>query len=125
MLLKGHTLIVRILVNVCNLEALDDHKISPLFVAAQYGQRECLEILINAGTCLSYNNSPLGFFFFSFCKYRAVLYLLYLISSFFKNVFMCYNYIKNNLHVYFFFFLFFFFLSLSRETPEHFVALAS
>lgn len=46
---KGHTLIVRILVNVCNLEALDDHKISPLFVTAQYGQRECLEILINAG----------------------------------------------------------------------------
>lgn len=38
---------------------------------------------------------------------------------------MCYNYIKNNLHVYFFFFLFFFFLSLSGETPEHFVVLAS
>lgn len=38
-----------ILVNVCNLEALDDHRISPLFVAAQYGQQECLEILVNAG----------------------------------------------------------------------------
>lgn len=37
------------LVNVSNLEALDDHGISPLFVAAQYGQQECLEILVNAG----------------------------------------------------------------------------
>ncbi|XP_076616232.1 ankyrin repeat and SOCS box protein 3 [Chaetodon auriga] len=46
---KGHSEIVRILVNVCNLEALDDHRISPLFVAAQYGQQECLEILVNAG----------------------------------------------------------------------------
>ncbi|XP_053270395.1 ankyrin repeat and SOCS box protein 3 [Pleuronectes platessa] len=46
---KGHSDIVRILVNVCHLEALDDHDISPLFVAAQYGKQECLEILINAG----------------------------------------------------------------------------
>ncbi|XP_027132873.1 ankyrin repeat and SOCS box protein 3 isoform X2 [Larimichthys crocea] len=46
---KGHGEIVSILVNVCNLEALDDHRISPLFVAAQYGQQECLEILVNAG----------------------------------------------------------------------------
>ncbi|XP_069373966.1 ankyrin repeat and SOCS box protein 3 isoform X2 [Paralichthys olivaceus] len=46
---KGHSDIVRTLVNVCNLEALDDHNISPLFVAAQYGQQESLEILINAG----------------------------------------------------------------------------
>lgn len=46
---KGHSEITRILVNVGNLEALDDHKISPLFLAAQYGQRECLEILVNAG----------------------------------------------------------------------------
>lgn len=46
---KGHGEIVRILVNVCSLEALDDHKISPLFLAAQYGQQECLEILVNAG----------------------------------------------------------------------------
>ncbi|XP_039990270.1 ankyrin repeat and SOCS box protein 3 isoform X2 [Xiphias gladius] len=46
---KGHSEIVRILVNVCNLEAVDDHRISPLFVAAQYGQQECLEILVNAG----------------------------------------------------------------------------
>ncbi|XP_023274698.1 ankyrin repeat and SOCS box protein 3-like [Seriola lalandi dorsalis] len=46
---KGHSEIVRILVDVCNLEALDDHRISPLFVAAQYGQQECLEVLVNAG----------------------------------------------------------------------------
>ncbi|XP_029313086.1 ankyrin repeat and SOCS box protein 3 [Cottoperca gobio] len=46
---KGHSEIVRILANLCNLEALDDHKISPLFLAAQYGQQECLEILVNAG----------------------------------------------------------------------------
>ncbi|XP_062270925.1 ankyrin repeat and SOCS box protein 3 isoform X1 [Scomber scombrus] len=46
---EGHSEIARILVNVCNLEALDDHKISPLFVASQYGQQECLEILVNAG----------------------------------------------------------------------------
>lgn len=51
-LFKGHSEIVRILVNVCNLEALDDHRISPLFVAAQYGQIECLEILVNAGNTL-------------------------------------------------------------------------
>lgn len=40
---------MQILVNVCNLEVLDDHKISPLFVAAQYGRSECLQTLINAG----------------------------------------------------------------------------
>ncbi|XP_068455397.1 ankyrin repeat and SOCS box protein 3 [Clinocottus analis] len=50
---KGHKDIVRILVGVCNLEALDDHKISPLFVAAQYGQQECLEILVAAGANVS------------------------------------------------------------------------
>lgn len=47
--LKGHSEIVRVLVRVCNLEALDDHNISPLFLAAQYGKQECLEILVNAG----------------------------------------------------------------------------
>ncbi|XP_063749574.1 ankyrin repeat and SOCS box protein 3 [Eleginops maclovinus] len=46
---KGHSDIVRVLVNMSNLEALDDHKISPLFVSAQYGRQECLEILVNAG----------------------------------------------------------------------------
>lgn len=40
---------MQILVGVCNLEALDDHNISPLFLAAQYGKQECLEILVNAG----------------------------------------------------------------------------
>ncbi|XP_075937717.1 ankyrin repeat and SOCS box protein 3 isoform X1 [Anarhichas minor] len=50
---KGHSEIVRILVDVCNLEALDDHKISPVFVAAQYGQQQCLEILVNAGANVS------------------------------------------------------------------------
>ncbi|KAM8837805.1 ankyrin repeat and SOCS box protein 3 isoform 2-T2 [Spinachia spinachia] len=50
---KGHSEIVRILVNVCDLEALDDHKISPLFVAAQYGQQECLKILVGAGANVS------------------------------------------------------------------------
>ncbi|XP_029934528.1 ankyrin repeat and SOCS box protein 3 isoform X2 [Myripristis murdjan] len=46
---KGHTEIVRKLITVCHLEALDDHKITPLFLAAEYGQLECLEILVNAG----------------------------------------------------------------------------
>ncbi|XP_024140657.1 ankyrin repeat and SOCS box protein 3 isoform X1 [Oryzias melastigma] len=46
---KGHSRIVSILVRVCNLEVLDDHGISPLFVAAQYGQTESLEALIHAG----------------------------------------------------------------------------
>uniref|UniRef100_A0A3P9HW24 Ankyrin repeat and SOCS box containing 3 n=1 Tax=Oryzias latipes TaxID=8090 RepID=A0A3P9HW24_ORYLA len=52
---KGHGQIVSILVKVCNLEVLDDHGISPLFVAAQYGQRESLEALIHAGADV---NSP-------------------------------------------------------------------
>ncbi|XP_053719121.1 ankyrin repeat and SOCS box protein 3-like isoform X1 [Synchiropus splendidus] len=46
---KGHSGIVRLLVKVCNLEARDDHEITPLFVAAQYGRQECLEILIKSG----------------------------------------------------------------------------
>ncbi|XP_039644563.1 ankyrin repeat and SOCS box protein 3 isoform X1 [Perca fluviatilis] len=50
---KGHSEIVRLLASVCNLEALDDHKISSLFVAAQYGRQECLEILVNAGANVS------------------------------------------------------------------------
>ncbi|XP_032357737.1 ankyrin repeat and SOCS box protein 3 isoform X6 [Etheostoma spectabile] len=50
---KGHSEIVRILADVCNLEAVDDHKISSLFVAAQYGRQECLEILVNAGADVS------------------------------------------------------------------------
>lgn len=46
---KGHTEIVRYLVGVCHLEAVDDYRITPLFVAAQYGHQQCLEILANAG----------------------------------------------------------------------------
>ncbi|XP_028332223.1 ankyrin repeat and SOCS box protein 3 isoform X2 [Gouania willdenowi] len=46
---KGHSGIVRLLSTVCDLEAVDEHNITPLFLAAQHGQRECLEILINAG----------------------------------------------------------------------------
>ncbi|KAM6951520.1 ankyrin repeat and SOCS box protein 3 [Aplochiton taeniatus] len=50
---KGYSEILRTLVGVCNLEALDDHKITPLFVAAQYGQQQCLEILANAGASVN------------------------------------------------------------------------
>ncbi|XP_074519953.1 ankyrin repeat and SOCS box protein 3 isoform X2 [Halichoeres trimaculatus] len=46
---KGQSEIVQILVSVCDLEVLDDHRISPLFVAAQYGQQDCLQILVNTG----------------------------------------------------------------------------
>ncbi|KAK0135691.1 Ankyrin repeat and SOCS box protein 3 [Merluccius polli] len=46
---KGYRDIVCILICVCHLEAVDDHNITPLFVAAQYGRHECLEILVGAG----------------------------------------------------------------------------
>ncbi|CAN9508852.1 unnamed protein product [Ophioblennius macclurei] len=46
---EGHKEIVRLLINVSNIESVDDHRITPLFLAAQYGEKECLEILINAG----------------------------------------------------------------------------
>ncbi|XP_062859737.1 ankyrin repeat and SOCS box protein 3 isoform X2 [Trichomycterus rosablanca] len=46
---KGHTEIVKFLVTVCSLEAVDDYGITPLFVAAQYGRHQCLEILAKAG----------------------------------------------------------------------------
>lgn len=48
---KGHSDIVRLLVAVpgCQLEVRDDHDITPLFVAAQYGQKQCLQILADAG----------------------------------------------------------------------------
>ncbi|KAG7261511.1 hypothetical protein CRUP_010318, partial [Coryphaenoides rupestris] len=46
---KGYEEILRILVGVCRLETVDDHNITPLFVAAQYGRHGCLEILANAG----------------------------------------------------------------------------
>ncbi|XP_051928654.1 ankyrin repeat and SOCS box protein 3 [Hippocampus zosterae] len=41
--------IVRLLVRSANLEAPDDYKITPLFLAAQHGRRECLEVLVRAG----------------------------------------------------------------------------
>ncbi|XP_026132743.1 ankyrin repeat and SOCS box protein 3 [Carassius auratus] len=46
---KGHTEIVRYLVSVCSLEAVDDYGITPLFVAAQYGHHQCLEIVASVG----------------------------------------------------------------------------
>lgn len=46
---KGHIEIVRYLVSLCTLEAVDDYGITPLFVAAQYGHHQCLDILANAG----------------------------------------------------------------------------
>lgn len=51
---QGHSEVVQVLVNVCNLEAVDDHRISPLFVAAQYGRAACLQILISAGKYCSF-----------------------------------------------------------------------
>ncbi|XP_064177205.1 ankyrin repeat and SOCS box protein 3 isoform X1 [Anguilla rostrata] len=46
---KGHAEIVRLLAGVARVNAVDDFEITPLFVAAQYGQRRCLEILADAG----------------------------------------------------------------------------
>ncbi|KAI5623419.1 ankyrin repeat and SOCS box protein 3 [Silurus asotus] len=46
---KGNTEIVKVLVRVCSLEVVDDYGITPLFVAAQYGHHQCLEILAVAG----------------------------------------------------------------------------
>ncbi|XP_046870557.1 ankyrin repeat and SOCS box protein 3 [Hypomesus transpacificus] len=48
---KGSSEMVRLLIAVpaCKLEALDDNNITPLFLSAQYGRRECLQILIDAG----------------------------------------------------------------------------
>ncbi|XP_029954855.1 ankyrin repeat and SOCS box protein 3 isoform X2 [Salarias fasciatus] len=57
---KGHSEIVRLLVDVCDLESVDDHKISPLFLAAQYGQKECLEILVNAGADVNTRSADLA-----------------------------------------------------------------
>lgn len=49
LLCQGDCDIVQQLVKVCNVEAPDDLKITPLFVAAQYGRVQCLRILIDAG----------------------------------------------------------------------------
>lgn len=40
---------VSFLVGVAQLDITDDFEITPLFVAAQYGQRRCLELLAEAG----------------------------------------------------------------------------
>ncbi|KAM9716468.1 ankyrin repeat and SOCS box protein 3 isoform 4-T4 [Menidia menidia] len=57
---KGSVDIVRVLAGVCHLEARDDHGVSPLFVAAQYGRRECLEALISAGASVNSQASDLA-----------------------------------------------------------------
>uniref|UniRef100_A0A8C6UCU5 SOCS box domain-containing protein n=1 Tax=Neogobius melanostomus TaxID=47308 RepID=A0A8C6UCU5_9GOBI len=46
---KGHGEIVDLLSANANLESFDDHHITPLFLAAQYGQLTCLKKLIAAG----------------------------------------------------------------------------
>ncbi|KAL4612986.1 ankyrin repeat and SOCS box protein 3-like [Arapaima gigas] len=46
---KGHPEMVRFLVGVAHVDPIDDFEITPLFVAAQYGQRQCLDILADAG----------------------------------------------------------------------------
>ncbi|XP_054624477.1 ankyrin repeat and SOCS box protein 3-like isoform X2 [Dunckerocampus dactyliophorus] len=46
---QGHTGVVRILARVAHLEARDDNRVTPLFLAAQYGRRECLKVLVDAG----------------------------------------------------------------------------
>lgn len=50
---KGHSGIVRLLSEVSDLEAVDDHRITPLFVSAQYGKFESLRILIAAGASVN------------------------------------------------------------------------
>ncbi|XP_061562551.1 ankyrin repeat and SOCS box protein 3 isoform X2 [Phycodurus eques] len=57
---QDHVDIVRILVRSADLEARDDYKITPLFLAAQYGQRECLEVLVGAGANVNTQASDLA-----------------------------------------------------------------
>ncbi|KAJ0016324.1 hypothetical protein NQD34_014614 [Periophthalmus magnuspinnatus] len=47
-----HQAIVELLSAVSDLESKDDHGITPLFVAAQYGRFSCLRTLIAAGACV-------------------------------------------------------------------------
>lgn len=44
--------------SICTLEAVDDYGITPLFVSAQYGHHQCLEILANAGENVSLMINP-------------------------------------------------------------------
>ncbi|XP_019730132.1 ankyrin repeat and SOCS box protein 3 isoform X2 [Hippocampus comes] len=46
---QDHVDIVRLLVESADLEAPDDYKVTPLFLAAQHGRRQCLEVLVHAG----------------------------------------------------------------------------
>ncbi|XP_031439184.1 ankyrin repeat and SOCS box protein 3 isoform X2 [Clupea harengus] len=46
---RGHADIVRMLAGVSSLEAVDDYSITPLFLAAQYGHSQCVEMLAGAG----------------------------------------------------------------------------
>ncbi|XP_053367679.1 ankyrin repeat and SOCS box protein 3-like [Clarias gariepinus] len=51
---KGHSEIVKFLLSLCSLEAVDYDGFTPLGLAAQYGQHHCLEILINAGANVNF-----------------------------------------------------------------------
>ncbi|XP_077359559.1 ankyrin repeat and SOCS box protein 3 isoform X2 [Festucalex cinctus] len=57
---QNHADIVRILVRTADLEARDDFKMTPLFVAAQYGQQESLEVLVSAGAKVNTQASDLA-----------------------------------------------------------------
>ncbi|XP_061665522.1 ankyrin repeat and SOCS box protein 3 [Syngnathoides biaculeatus] len=58
---RDHVDIVSILVlKSANLEARDDYNITPLFLAAQYGRRECLEVLVHAGANVNTQASDLA-----------------------------------------------------------------
>ncbi|KAJ8284617.1 hypothetical protein COCON_G00034670 [Conger conger] len=57
---KGHAEIVRFLASVAHVNAVDDFEITPLFVAAQYGQRQCLEILADAGATVNCQSHDLA-----------------------------------------------------------------
>lgn len=46
---KGHSEIVRLLSTKADLKSVDDYGITPLFLAAQYGQFTCLKALTSAG----------------------------------------------------------------------------
>ncbi|KAJ8264746.1 hypothetical protein GJAV_G00154410 [Gymnothorax javanicus] len=57
---KGHAEMVRFLVSVAHVNAVDDFEITPVFVAAQYGQTGCLEILADAGADLNCQSHDLA-----------------------------------------------------------------
>ncbi|KAJ8396068.1 hypothetical protein AAFF_G00026000 [Aldrovandia affinis] len=57
---KGHAEIVRFLAGVAHVNATDDFEITPLFVAAQYGQQRCLQILADAGATVSCQSHDLA-----------------------------------------------------------------